>query len=89
MTTGNSVPNGAQHTNGHHASNENGHTASATANGGSSAPLDLTILGMNSGTAMDGIDCALVRYRQESPESPLHMELLKVRRCLDRLTVMI
>ncbi|RMY64559.1 hypothetical protein D0862_15319, partial [Hortaea werneckii] len=42
-----------------------------------SKPLDFTILGMNSGTAMDGIDCALVRYRQESPESVLRMELLK------------
>ncbi len=39
--------------------------------------IDLTVLGMNSGTAMDGIDCALVRYRQESPDSPLHMEILK------------
>lgn len=40
--------------------------------------LDLVVLGMNSGTAMDGIDCALVRYRQESPTAPLHMEVLKV-----------
>lgn len=41
--------------------------------------LDITVLGMNSGTAMDGIDCALVRYQQVSPESALHMEILKVR----------
>jgi hypothetical protein len=41
--------------------------------------LDITVIGMNSGTAMDGIDCALVRYRQSSPEAPLHMEILKVR----------
>ncbi|KAH2869649.1 hypothetical protein KXV31_002732 [Aspergillus fumigatus] len=39
--------------------------------------LDITVMGMNSGTAMDGIDCALVRYRQDSPEAPLHMEILK------------
>lgn len=37
--------------------------------------LDITVMGMNSGTAMDGIDCALVRYRQDSPEAPLHMEI--------------
>lgn len=42
--------------------------------------LDLKVLGMNSGTAMDGIDCALVHYRQESPTSPLHMRILKVGR---------
>lgn len=40
--------------------------------------LDIRVLGMNSGTAMDGIDCALVRYRQASPTAPLHMEILKV-----------
>ena len=43
--------------------------------------LDLKVLGMNSGTAMDGIDCALVHYRQATPESSLHMEILKV--CVD------
>lgn len=41
--------------------------------------LDLKVLGMNSGTAMDGIDCALVHYRQESPTAALHMRVLKVR----------
>ena len=40
--------------------------------------LDLRVLGLNSGTAMDGIDCALVRYRQESPDKPLHMDILQV-----------
>ncbi|KAG9855446.1 UPF0075 family protein, partial [Aureobasidium melanogenum] len=39
--------------------------------------LDITVLGMNSGTAMDGIDCALVRYRQSSPKAALHMEILQ------------
>ena len=41
-------------------------------------PLDLRVLGLNSGTAMDGIDCALIRYRQESPDKPLHMDILQV-----------
>lgn len=88
MTTGSSLPDAAHgKPNGQHASNGQKQTCDMERKGGAdqqqiaSKPLDYTILGMNSGTAMDGIDCALVRYRQESPESSLHMELLKVRLC--------
>lgn len=40
--------------------------------------LDLRILGVNSGAWMGRIDCVLVHYRQESPASPLLMEILHV-----------
>ncbi|KAH8586778.1 hypothetical protein B0O99DRAFT_528040 [Bisporella sp. PMI_857] len=39
--------------------------------------LNLLILGMTSGTAMDDIDFALCRFTQESPEAPLHLDIVQ------------
>ncbi|KAM3087718.1 hypothetical protein ACMFMG_001794 [Clarireedia jacksonii] len=52
-------------------------SSSASDDGQNSPGLNLLILGITSGTAMDDIDFALCRYTQESPEAPLHLDLVK------------
>jgi len=41
-------------------------------------PLDLTVLGVCTGAALNGVDCVLLRYQQDSPEEPLHMDVIRV-----------
>ena len=40
--------------------------------------LNLLILGITSGTAMDDIDFALCRFTQEIPEAPLCLDIVQV-----------
>jgi hypothetical protein len=40
--------------------------------------LNLLILGITSGTAMDDIDFALCRFEQDTPEAPLCLDIVQV-----------
>jgi hypothetical protein len=40
--------------------------------------LDLYVLGICSGSGLDQLDLALLRYRQDAPNAPLRVELLQV-----------
>lgn len=39
--------------------------------------MDMVVLGLNSGTAEDGMDCAICRFKQQSPSSPLELKILQ------------
>lgn len=45
-------------------------------------PLDITVLGMCSGAALNGVSCALLRYNQGASDKPLGMTLLRL--CVSR-----
>jgi hypothetical protein len=56
----------------------NGTNGPAEARQPSEGAFSITVLGMNSGTSMDGVDCALCQFTQETPTSPLYFKLLHV-----------
>lgn len=62
-----------------HVNGDSDRSSSSSPPAGPKSPgLNLLILGITSGTAMDDIDFALCRYTQESPEAPLCLDLIQV-----------
>jgi hypothetical protein len=59
-------------------SSDTASSPSPSADGGKPPGLNLLILGITSGTAMDDIDFALCRFTQEVPEAPLCLDLIQV-----------
>ena len=53
-------------------------SASSTSPVPKGSALNILVLGVCSGTAMDEIDFALCRFTQEIPEAPLYLELVQV-----------
>ncbi|KAI5799450.1 UPF0075 domain protein [Pyronema domesticum] len=39
--------------------------------------LSLRVLGLNSGTSMDAVDCVLCHFTQKTPTDPLHLKIIK------------
>jgi hypothetical protein len=48
--------------------------------------LDVRVLGVYSGSALNQLDLALIRYRQASPGAPLCLETLQV--CVMRTAIL-
>ena len=59
-------------------SSDTASSPSSSAEGEKQPGLNLFILGITSGTAMDDIDFALCRFTQELPEAPLCLDIVQV-----------
>jgi hypothetical protein len=41
-------------------------------------PLNMRVLGVYTGAALNGVECVLLHYQQQSPSEPLHMNVVRV-----------
>lgn len=44
----------------------------------SSAPLDLTVMGLYTGAALNGVECVVLRAQQSNATDPRHISILGV-----------